>query len=462
MNRTLVDLYNLMPSSIRNVAASARGYYLRSWRYGSETERLVEEILERESWSAEKWVDWQEERLTFVLNRAATQVPYYREQWASRRFRGDRASWDYIENWEILEKDFLRQNPLAFIADDCNTRYMFHNHTSGTTGKPLNLWESRSTLRKWYAFFEARCRHWYGVSRFDNWAMLGGQLVAPINQSRPPFWVWNSPLKQLYMSSYHLAPVFIPYYLDALKRYDITYLYGYSSALYSLAEEGLRLGRNDVKMAVVISNAEPLYSFQREIIGEFFQCPVRETYGMAEQVAVASECEAGQLHLWPEVGWVEIMNDDKNVEGFHSGDLICTGLLNGDMPLIRYRVGDRGHFKSTDCLCICSREMPVLASVDGRVDDVLYTSDGRPIGRLDPVFKGDLHIKEAQIIQETLDSVRIKYVPTIDFSQKDQHSIIERIQERMGSINVILDEVEKVEREKNGKFRAVISKVSKK
>ena len=24
------------------------------------------------------------------------------------------------------------------------------------------------------------------------------------------------------------------------------------------------------------------------------------------------------------------------------GDLVCTGLLNKDMPLIRYRVGDRG------------------------------------------------------------------------------------------------------------------------
>lgn len=462
MSSALLTLYNLMPSSLRSLAASFRGVYLRSWRYGPETERLVEEILERESWSSGKWLVWQEERLGFALHRAATKVPYYRDQWAKRRSQGDRSSWDYLENWEVLEKDSLRQNSRAFISDDCKVKDMFHNHTSGTTGKPLNLWESRETVRKWYAFFEARCRLWNGVSRLDRWAMLGGQLVTPINQSHPPFWVWNAALKQLYMSSYHLSPTFIPFYFDALNRYNIKYIYGYSSALYSLAEEGLRLGRKDVQMSVVITNAEPLYPFQRDIIGKFFQCPVKETYGMAEQVAVASECEARQLHLWPEVGWVEIMNDNKIIADDTSGDLICTGLLNLDMPLIRYRVGDRGSFKITDDLCGCGREMPVLASVDGRVDDVLYTFDGRPIGRLDPVFKGDLPLKEAQIIQEALDCVRVKYVPTGAFTQRDQRSIIERIQERMGSVKVILEEVEQVQRESNGKFRAVISKISKK
>ena len=426
-----------------------------------ETDKLVEEILERESWSPEKWLAWREERLTFALHRAATKVPYYRERWARRRSIGDRSSWDYLENWEILEKDSVRENPHVFIADDCNLKKMFHHHTSGTTGKPLNLWERRETVRTWYALFEARCRHWNGVSRRDRWAMLGGQLVVPVKQSCPPFWVWNAALNQLYMSSYHLSPKLIPYYLDALNRYNIKYIYGYSSALHALAQEGLRLGRKDVKLSVAITNAEPLYPFQREIIGKFFQCRVQETYGMAEEVTAASQCEAGHLHLWPEVGWLEIVNENKIVNENASGDFICTGLLNLDMPLIRYRVGDRGALESRDKLCSCRRNMSVLACVDGRTDDILYTSDGRPIGRLDPVFKGDLPLKEAQIIQESLDSVRVHYVPTSIFSVKDQRSLIEQIQARMGAVKVILVEVEQVKRESNGKFRAVISKISK-
>ena len=35
--------------------------------------------------------------------------------------------------------------------------------------------------------------------------VLGGQLVAPVTQTKPPFWVWNAGLNQLYLSSYHLS-----------------------------------------------------------------------------------------------------------------------------------------------------------------------------------------------------------------------------------------------------------------
>ncbi|MCA9470088.1 MAG: phenylacetate--CoA ligase family protein [Nitrospira sp.] len=459
MNNAWVTLYNLLPPPFRSLAASLRGFYLRSWRYGPETDKLVQEILERESWSARKWFTWREERLAFALHRAATKVPYYRERWARRRALGDRVSWECLENWEILEKDTVRQNPYAFIADDCNLKDMFHHHTSGTTGKPLNLWERRETVRAWYAYFEARCRQWNGVSRRDRWAMLGGQLVVPVVQACPPFWVWNAALNQLYMSSYHLAPKFISSYLDALIHYDIKYIYGYSSALYSLAQEGLRLGRKDVALSAAITNAEPLYPFQRDVIQNFFQCRVQETYGMAEEVTAASQCEAGRLHLWPEVGWLEIMRENEIIKDGDSGDFICTGLLNLDMPLIRYRVGDRGALESVDKACGCGRHMPVLACVEGRTDDVLFSLDGRPIGRLDPVFKGDLPLKEAQIIQENFNCVRVLLVPARVFSEKDRRSLIGRIQDRMGPIEVILEEVDQIKREKNGKFRAVISKV---
>ena len=63
---------------------------------------------------------------------------------------------------------------------------------------------------------------------------------------------------------------------------------------------------------------------------------------MAEIVTAAGECNEGQLHLWPEVGWVEVFDNNQLVNDGTPGELVCTGLLNIDMPLIRYRVGDRG------------------------------------------------------------------------------------------------------------------------
>ena len=126
MNDGLLRLYHVLPYPLKVLAASAQGYYLRWWRYGPETERLVAEAWEREYWSPEQWKTWQENRLGYVLHRAATRVPYYRKQWAERRRRGDRASWEYLENWPILDKEPLRQHPKAFVADDINSDRQFH------------------------------------------------------------------------------------------------------------------------------------------------------------------------------------------------------------------------------------------------------------------------------------------------------------------------------------------------
>jgi phenylacetate-CoA ligase len=286
--------------------------------------------------------------------------------------------------------------------------------------------------------------------------MVGGQLVAPVTQSKPPFWVWNAALKQLYMSSYHLSPKLIPHYLEAIRKYDVRHIWGYSSSLYALAQEARRLDGPSLSINAVITNAEPLFAYQREIIEEAFGCPVRETYGNAETVAAGSECEYRRIHLWPEVGWAEILENDLPVPDGISGDFVCTGLINADMPLIRYRIGDRVALNAGSSDCPCGRSLPTLACLEGRLDDMLYTADGRIVGRLDPVFKASLPIRGAQIIQEKLDRVRVRYVPTPEFTPEAGRSIINRLQDRMGRVEVILEPVDELHRESGGKFRAVI------
>ena len=267
-------------------------------------------------------------------------------------------------------------------------------------------------------------------------------------------------MHQLYMSSYHLSPALIPHYLDALQRYKITYLWGYTSALYALAQEAIRLGRSDVTMTVAITNAEPVFDYQRDAISRAFHCPVRETYGMAEVVMAAEECEAGRLHSWPEVGWQEVVGPaDEPVPPGESGDLLSTGLLNADMPLVRYRIGDRGALAPSNAVCECGRALPLISRIEGRVDDVLYTADGRQIGRLDPVFKAELPIHEAQIVQEALDRVVVRYVPAPGFGPDDEQSIADRLRERMGPVNVTFEVLDEVPRTKNGKFRAVLCNI---
>jgi len=461
MGNTKMEIYNRMPRPARSIAATLRGVYLWWWRYGPHAEQLVEQALEREKWSLHRWKTWQEGRLAYVLHRAATQVPYYHEQWAARRARGDRASWEILDNWPILSKDPLREKPHRFVAEDCDIRRMFHAQTSGTTGTPLDLWRSRETLRAWYALFEARCRRWHGVSRHDNWAILGGQLVTPVAQQQPPFWVWNAAMNQLYLSSNHVRRENIPAYIDALSRYSIAHLVSYTSSACALAREALDLGIRATGLKVVITNAEPVFPWQRDTIAQGFRCDVRETYGMGEIVAAASECRDGRLHLWPEVGWLEILGDteDMAVPRGTSGRLVWTGLLNADMPLIRYDVGDRGSLVAEDGDCSCGRTLPVFSHIEGRTNDLLITPDGRRVYWVNPVFYG-LPVREAQIIQEQLESLRVRYVPAPTYSPKTDASIIERLHARMGPVAVNLEKVNEIPRGPNGKFRAVISHVA--
>jgi phenylacetate-coenzyme A ligase PaaK-like adenylate-forming protein len=460
MKDTCIRLFHRLPSPARSVVASLWGRRLIAWRYGAETDRLVAEAIDREHWSEAQWQSFRAERLARLLDRAARRVPYYRELWAARRRGGDRRSPECLDNWPILEKEPLRSNPAAFVADDCDTAAMFHEHTSGTSGTSIDLWWSRDTVRQWYALFESRARRWYGVTRQSRWAIFGGQLVARAEARTPPFWVWNRALNQLYLSSYHLAPDLISSYLDAMVKYRPAYVLGYTSAIHAVAQEALRLGRRDVRFRVAVANAEPVFEHQRETIGAAFQCPVRETYGMAEIVAAASECEAGRLHLWPEVGTVEILDDfDRPVAATDAGQLVCTGLLNADMPLIRYRIGDRGAAAASGG-CSCGRTLPILAQIEGRLDDVIYTVDGRAVGRLDPVFKGRLPVREAQIVQESLNRIRVRLVPAPDFTREAVDDLTQRLRARLGPVEVIAETLQAIPRTSRGKFRAVISELS--
>ncbi len=454
----LLDLYHRLPYPGRQLAAALRGLYLRRWRYGRATPGLTAEALAKESWDAAAWRRFHGEALAALLRRAATRVPYYREYW-----RGLPATdWETLENWPVLVKEEVRRDPRAFLADDRDPRRMFPEHTSGSTGTPLSLWWSRRTTVAWYALVEARLRAWNGVSRRDPWAILGGQLVAPVEQRRPPFWVWNRPLNQLYLSSYHLEPGNAAAYLEAMARHRVRYLMGYPSAMASLAGLALDQGLEAPLLAVAISNAEPLFEHQRKAIGSAFGCPVRDTYGTAELVCGASECAHGRLHLWPEVGVLEILDDatDTAAEPGAPGRLVCTGLLNTDMPLVRYEVGDRGALPATTEPCPCGRRLPVLAALEGRLDDVVVTPEGRRVGRLDPAFKADLPIREAQIVQESLTRVVLRVVPAPEFGPADADDLAARLRQRLGTaMEVTVEEVESLPRGGAGKLRAVISRI---
>jgi hypothetical protein len=74
---------------------------------------------------------------------------------------------------------------------------------------------------------------------------------------------------------------------------------------------------------------------------------------------------------------------------------------------------------------------------------------------LNPIFY-DIPIQEAQIVQETLTQLRVRYVPAADFSSDAGRKLIRRLQGRLGNVQVVLERSDRIPRGPGGKFRAVV------
>jgi phenylacetate-CoA ligase len=260
------------------------------------------------------------------------------------------------------------------------------------------------------------------------------------------------------MSSYHLSPEYLSYYVQALRDFRGDYLEGYPSSVYAIAQYILENKLAPVSFKACFATAETLYDHQRQAIYEAFGCKTFNQYGCGEMAVFAAECEQGGMHLSPEIGIVEVVDDNNNpVAPGQTGHLICTSLINRVQPFIRYRIGDIGSLKTGSCPC--GRPLPLLGQIEGRVDDVLVTPDGRRIGRLDPVFKGTRGILEAQVVQDDLNTFRVRIVPSANYKDSDGQNILNNLAQRLGKVIIHIELVPYIERTSAGKFKAVLCNI---
>jgi phenylacetate-CoA ligase len=451
-----IAIYQQLPNFIKSLLASFYGIRLQKKRtYLRDT---FEEIFrERASWTQAEYLNWQKNAVTEMLVYAAQKVPYYKNYWTGK----DQSNIGDINAWPILDKDIVRNHPTQFISDDFNIKDLSVMHTSGTSGKPMTIYLSKESFGLWYALYDLRIKKENGVDPFkDAYGTFAGQLICAQNQTKAPFWVHNQLGKQVYFSSYHLNENNIQSYVKAMVDYKLTYLMGYTSALHSVVVLAKAQNIELPKLKLVITNAEPLFDHQRELISAAFQCPVVQTYSGCEYAFGGTEDLQKNMWLWPESGLLEVLTVDGNIQPYGQGAFLATGLVNKAMPLIRYKIGDSGTIEDPE-ITKSIGNMLRLTSIDGRTDDLIKTPDGRLVGRLDPVFKADFAIKEAQIIQEKLTLIILKVVEDKNFNEAQKQELIARLKDRVGdAIEIQYQSVDSIARNANGKFKAVISMIN--
>ena len=260
-------------------------------------------------------------------------------------------------------------------------------------------------------------------------------------------------------SSYHLSEANLPHYYRKLCDLAAEEIIGYPSSLFQVARYIVRENLPFPAPRVVFTTAETLLAHQREIIARAFGAPVIDQYGCTEMVIFVAQCAHGGYHIHPEHGYLEILDDNgRPVPDGVPGSAVCTGFLNRAMPLIRYRLGDR--LIAAAGACPCGSSFPLLASIEGRLDDILMTTDGRPLTRLDPIFKTLRGIAETQIIQQENDLLVIKLVADSTFNDEDEATLVHELRKRAGAdMRISIERLTEIPKDRNGKFRTVISRI---
>jgi phenylacetate-CoA ligase len=447
-------VYAAAPIWLQDALISAYGARLRLLRYGAGHRKELEGLLRSQWLSADELRELQELAWARVRRVAGT-VPMYGDLW-----RGGVPPTDLgrLSELPVLTKDTLRASGRKAVAEAALDRRLVEIHTGGTTGSPLTVYCSRPALRRNYAFF-SRLQAWAGLPARPRTATFAGRAIVPSTQEKPPFWRWNHAGNALLFSSYHLSPATIPAYAEMLARFRPELIDTYPSSIEPIARWLVSNRLADIRPRAVITSSETLSPEARGSIEAAFGCKVHDHYGAAEMAAFVSQCDRGSYHPNPEFGVVEILNGDRPAAPGEVGEIVATGFINPVMPLIRYATGDSAIPGSGSCSC--GRAFPVLASIEGRRDDVLVTPEGRLVGRLDPVFKKVGSFSETRIVQDDLDHVRVEVVQDGDVSPVDASVLLHELRNRLGPrMRIDIVAVGAIPRTAGGKFRSVVNLVT--
>jgi phenylacetate-CoA ligase len=451
-------LYARLPVSLQNLACRWYGHKEARARLGPAFDRYLCQILESEKWSRGEIEAYQDESLRKLVRYAYDHVPYYRDRMRDFKLTpGDIRSASDLPKLPILSKEDVRANGPKLMSTSARRHQLLLRHTSGTTGASLDLYVDPAAIAmQWAIWWRHRIR--FGL-QLGTWHVnFTGKPVVPLTQSIPPYWRWNRPMHQALINMQHLTPQKIAPIMEFLDGEAFEFYAGYPSIIHALVatakQAGLRLNRPP---RVITTGAENILSNQRADIEEFTGAILTDQWGMTEACANASQCRKFVYHEDFEFGVVERVETGR-VNGMFEGKLLCTGFATPDFPLIRYDPGDVGIWYANDTRCECGLESPTLAGILGRTDDYVITPEGTRIMRFDYVFKHAVNIRECQVVQDCAGAIRLRIVRRPAYSSADEHFLEAEIHKWISrTLKVEFEYVTEIERESNGKFRAVKS-----
>jgi phenylacetate-CoA ligase len=447
-----------LPKPFQKIIKSTYGLLPISLRFGKVFWQTYNFLQESQWWSRKELENYQMAQLNKLLLHAYNNVPYYQNLFIEQALKPeDIQSLDDLKKVPFLTKDMVRERSRDLTAKNYDIKDLYISHTSGTTGKPLQWYISLEEDQKEYASI---CHQWsrVGFNPGDSTVQLRGNIID--NKKR---YEYDPAYKVLRLSPKFYSKEIINYYLKLIKDFGAKFIHGYPSVISLFAslikEYNLQV---PFELKAILFASEAIYSWEKQISGEVFKCRIFSHYGNAEKVTLAGECEKTErYHPIPQYGITEIGGDNQ---------IIGTSLINYVTPFIRYKTTDIVSGVNNDELCSCKRQyFPSFDSVEGRLEDYIITPRGEFISPavLTHPFKDFQEIRNTQIVQKTAKFIELRVVPN---EKHDLNILKSEINILISGLNKILSNdmeikpeiVDTIETSASGKFRWIISEISKK
>lgn len=334
------------------------------------TTNPVAELLERDTWTRERLLAHQRERLAALYRHAAEHSPYYREALADG-------------TPPVLTKQTLMEEWDRIVCDPRLERAGVEAHAAGPHAAEPYLGEfevfsssGASGLRGLFAYgprdWDIAIAHTLramvrsGVRPGDR--SIGIGAPPGVHMSQRIFARVQSGAGVPRLSA--LTPV--ADMVAALNAFQPEVLIGYPSVAVVLAAEQLA-GRLDIAPRIMALGSEPLTAETRGRIEQAWGYDPGEYYATTEAPTLASSTpeHPRALELFEDVFVVEVVDErDRPVPpGTAGAKVLVTNLENFTLPLIRYELADR--VVESPAPNPAGRPYRHLQAIDGRTADAL-------------------------------------------------------------------------------------------
>ena len=425
-------------------------------RWGVANPALDRELARSQFQDEEQIRDRQLQRLRELLGFAAERSPFYRRRFRDAGFEpGDLKDVADLAGLPLLTKDDIRGHGDQILSEGFDRDRLLRRRTGGSTGVPLHLYwdagahtfKSRLTRRH-----DAWAGHRPGVRRAALWGDTDKQYPWKVRVHKALC------ERTAFLDTLEMDEARLDDFVDRLRRFRPRALIGHAHSIYFFTEHLVRRGIGDIAFDGIISTAETLSDAERETVESVFGPVVFDRYGCEEVALIASECEAHDgLHVAAEGILVEVLDGDQTTPG----RVVLTDLVNRGMPLIRYEVGDLATTRSGTCGC--GRGLPRLGRVYGRTSDILFAPDGRRISGISILDTFMIHlegVKQAQIVQDALDHVQVRVVPSDRYSDDTTAALRATIRQVFGDeMRSTVERVERIEPTPRGKYQFSICEI---